>query len=651
MPKCKLIAAGLALMLLGGVGRAKPDVGGTVKRQFVPVSFSNVAISGAFWAPRVQTNRDSAIPHEYEQCKRTGAIDNFRPDWKPGEGQTRHIFYDSDVAKWVEAASYSLATHPDPKLDKRLDEVIANIASCQQPDGYLNTYFVYVEPAKRWSNLRDAHELYCAGHLMEAAAAHYQATGKRSLLDVMCRYADCIDRTFGTAEGKKRGYGGHEEIELALVKLYRVTGEKRYLELSKYFVDERGRKPHYYDIEAAARGNAQPSGRTYDHYQASIPLREQREVTGHAVRAMYIYSGMADLAGEYHDETLMPALDSIWKSVTLERMYITGGLGPSASNEGFTQAYDLPNESAYAETCAAIGLVFWSHRMLQLDCDGRYSDAMERALYNGVLSGISIEGTKFFYVNPLAGHGQHERQDWFGCACCPPNISRLISSLGEYAYAQSDTDIAVHLYVQGSAKLTVGGQAVTLHQKTEYPWDGRVSITLDVSKPAIFGLRLRIPGWCRSWKLKVNDKPVAAKPDLGYVRIERQWTGSDTVELDLAMPVERVYAHPKVQANLGRVAIQRGPVVYCLEHADNPETPIDNIVLPRDSKLKASFCKDLLGGVTIVSGAAKCVDDSARDNALYQPATPKLKECKITAVPYYAWCNRGKGDMAVWIRE
>ncbi len=643
------IAVAVCLVIMSA--SAVWSVGDAVKKEFTPVSFANVTVDDAFWAPRMKTNRESTIPYEYQRCKDTGRIDGFRPDWKPGEGQTRHIFYDSDIAKWIEAASYSLATHPDPKLDKELDEVIANIASCQKPDGYLNSYYVNVEPTKHWTNLRDCHELYCAGHLIEAAVAHYQATGKRSLLDVMCRYADCIDRTFGTADGKKRGYCGHEEIELALVKLYRATGEKRYLELSKYFVDERGRKPYYYDSEAKARGEdpTQFWAKSYDYCQADKPLRDQREVTGHAVRAMYIYSAMTDLAAECQDSTLMPALNSIWDSVTLQRMYLTGGIGPSASNEGFTTAYDLPNESAYAETCAAIGLVFWSHRMLELGCDGRYADVMERALYNGALSGVSLDGTKFFYVNPLASHGQHERQDWFGCACCPPNIARLIASLGEYIYSQSDNDIAVHLYVQGSAKLKVGGQAVTLSQKTEYPWDGKVTISLAMDKPSTFGLRLRIPGWCRSYGLKVNGKPISVKPDLGYVRIERQWTGGDKVELDLAMPVERVYAHPLVQADVGRVAIQRGPIVYCIEGVDNKDIPIDRLVLPKSAELKSSFRKSLLGGVTTLAGSAEYADDAA--SGLYHSSEPKMKRCKITAIPYYAWCNRGKTDMAVWIAE
>lgn len=624
-----------------------------VKEHFIPVPLTQVKISDGFWAPRQKTNRERTIPYEYAKCKETGRIDGFRPDWKPGEGQQRHIFYDSDVAKWIEAASYSLATHPDPKLDKLLDEVIANIASCQRPDGYMNSWFVNVEPEKRWTNLRDWHELYCAGHMMEAAVAHYQATGKRSLLDIMCRYADHICETFGRGPGQKRGYCGHEEIELALVKLYHATGEKRYLEQSKYFVDERGFKPpHYFDVEAMARGEDPEKfwARSYDYCQADIPLREQRKVTGHAVRAMYIYSGMSDLVREYNDQTLMPALNSIWDDVTLRRMYITGGIGPSASNEGFTTEYDLPNDSAYAETCAAIGLIFWSHRMLQLDCDGKYADVMERALYNGALSGISLDGERFFYVNPLASHGQHERQEWFGCACCPPNIARLIASVGQYVYGQSDDEIAVHLYVQGSCDLTIRGQNVTLRQDTLYPWDGKVAITMAMQKPADFGLRLRVPSWCRKYDLRVNGKAMSLKPNKGYLYLAGPWKDGDKIVLDMAMPIERIYAHPEVQADVGRVALQRGPIVYCLEQADN-EHRVYNIVLPRASKLEAVHRKDLLGGVTVITGEARYIEEEDWKGHLYRPGPEKLRSCKITAIPYYAWCNRGKGNMAVWIRE
>jgi hypothetical protein len=626
-----------------------------VKRRFPAVPLADVVIDGAFWAPRLRVNREKTIPHEYDECKKTGRILGLKPDWTPASGDRgRHIFNDSDVAKWAEAASYSLATHPDPALDSLLDEVISLIAAAQQPDGYLNTYFTFAEPGKRWTNLRDAHELYCAGHLIEAAAAHFQATGKRTLLDIMCRYADYIDTVFGTEPGKKRGYCGHEEIELALVKLYRVTGEERYLALSKYFVDERGQQPHYYDIEARARGEDPKDfwAKTYHYCQAHLPVREQKEVVGHAVRAMYLYSAMADLAAETGDETLFLACERLWDHLTLRGMYITGGIGPSAHNEGFTSDYDLPNDTAYAETCAAIGLVLWGHRMLQLDCDGRYADVMERALYNGVLSGVSLDGTRFFYVNPLESQGTHRRQEWFGCACCPPNVARLLASLGNYIYSQSETDAVVHLYVQGSARLTVGGQGVTLSQETNYPWDGKVTIRLQMEKPAAFGIRLRIPGWCREAKIRLNGEPVnlAGKVEKGYVRAQREWKDGDRVELDLSMPIERVSAHPNVRHDAGRVALQRGPIVYCLEEADNP-APLQGIVLPKEAELEAHVEKDILGGVVVITGDALASDDSDWGGALYRAQSTRTKPCRITAVPYYAWANRADGQMVVWMRE
>ncbi len=479
-------------------------------KKFAPLPFTAVSIDDEFWAPRLRVNREHTIPTEYRQCRDTGRIDAFRLNWKPGSEPVPHIFWDSDVAKWIEAASYSLATHPDPELRALLDEVITLIASAQQPDGYLNTHFSVVEPEKRWTNLRDKHELYCAGHLIEAAVAHYQATGKRSLLEVLCRYADHIDRTFGPRPGQKRGYPGHEEIELALVKLFQATGERRYLELSKYFIDERGQQPHYYDLEAVARGDDPRSYRfkTYAYLQAHVPVREQTEVVGHAVRAMYLYSAMTDLARETDDQSLLAACERLWQNLCLQNMYITGGIGPEAANEGFTSNYDLPNETAYAETCAAIGLVFWSQRLLQLACDSRYADVLERALYNGVLSGVSLDGEKFFYENPLASQGGHHRQAWFDCACCPPNLARLFASLGQYIYAQHDHEMVVHLYIQGSASFQIAGQNVRLRQQTRYPWEGSVLLHLDMEQPTSFALRLRIPGWCHSAKLSVNGEPI-----------------------------------------------------------------------------------------------------------------------------------------------
>ena len=497
-----------------------------------PVPLKAVTIEDRFWRERIRVNRETTIPIEYEQCQTTGRIEALTLARVPDQ----HIFWDSDVAKWIEAAAYSLATHPDPTVDALLDEVIGLLAKAQQPDGYLNTYFITVAPEKRWTNLRDDHELYCAGHLIEAAVAHYQATGKTTFLEVMCRYADYIGTVFGPEPGQKRGYCGHEEIELALVKLAEATGEEKYQSLAQYFVDERGQQPHYFDSEAKARGE-DPAGfhfSTYGYNQSHLPVREQSQVIGHSVRGMYLYTAMADLAGRTGDTALQAACERIWNHLTSAQMYVTGGIGGFASNEGYGDDYDLPNETAYAETCAAIGLVFWASRMLQTDCDRRYADVMERALYNGVLSGVSLDGTKFFYDNPLASSGKHHRQDWFGCACCPPNIARLMASFGHYVYSQNDTDVAVHLYVQSQADLIVATQKVTLSQTTDYPWDGTVTLTLSPEQPTSFRLRLRLPEWCRAPRLSLNGESITPTVENGYAVLEREWRLGDEVTLNCA---------------------------------------------------------------------------------------------------------------------
>ncbi|MDO8586914.1 MAG: glycoside hydrolase family 127 protein [Armatimonadota bacterium] len=624
------------------------------EEQFEFAALENVVIDDAFWAPRMRVNREITIPLQYDRMKATGRIDGFDLNWTPGEGQRRHQYHDSDVAKWVEAVSCSLMTHPDPKLDALLNEVVDLIAGAQLPDGYLNTYYSVMEPENRWTNLYDGHELYQAGHLIEAAVAHFRATGKTSLLDVARRYADYIDRVFGPEPGKKRGYCGHPEIELALVKLYRATGSDRYLKLSKYFVDERGRQPYYYDAEAIARGQ-DPSGQraksnSYEYMQARIPIREQREIAGHAVMAMYLYSAVSDLVREFGDEGLSSACHHVWNNLTSKRLYVHGGVGSTRSNEGFTTDYDLPNETAYAETCAAIGLVFWAHRMLQNDCDSRYSDVMERALYNGFLSSYSLDGTRFFYENRLASLGNHHRQEWFWCACCPPNYARLMASLGQYVYSCRGTEAAIHLYVQGSVRLDMSGRGVTLRQKTKYPWEGTVRVSVETEKPLVFGLRLRIPGWAREAMLSVSGKQVDIEERLrkGYVRIEREWSAGDTVEIDLPMPVERVRAHPDVRADFGRVGLQRGPLVYCLEEIDNPAPP-HRIILPENSKISAQFESGLLDGVVVIEGDALAADDAGWNEGLYIAQERALKPCKIKAIPYYAWDNRQPGQMIVWL--
>jgi len=632
-----------------------------------PAALKNVRLEGGFWAPRQEVNRRATLPAEYQQCKDTGRIDAWKLRWKPGDPNPPHIFWDSDIAKWIEAAGYSLATHPDPALEALVDEVAELIAQAQQPDGYLNIHFTVVEPDKRWANLRDWHELYCAGHLIEGAVAYYQATGKRRLLDTLCRYADYIATVFGPGEGQKRGYPGHEEIELALVKLYRATGEARYLNLAKYFIDERGRQPHYYDQEARARGEDPAKWRMgkYDYSQCHLPVREQATAEGHSVRAMYLYTGMADVAAETGDPTLLAALERLWDNVTLRRMYITGGIDSSATGERFTYDYALPNDIAYAETCAAIGLVFWAQRMVQFAADSRYTDVLERALYNGVLSGVSLDGARFFYANPLEANptayaGRPDqyhkaamsftRQGWFDCACCPPNIARLLADLGEYVYSQGERQAYVHLYAAGSAALDLGAVKVTLRQETDYPWGEEVRLTAQPERDAEFTLALRIPGWCRGATIAVNGQPVQPLIDKGYARIQRVWCAGDVVTLHLPMPIERIEAHPAVRHDCGRVALQRGPLVYCLEEADNG-ADLNDLALPRDAQLHAAFDPNLLGGVTVITGQAVRRDRSRWQDALYLPAPTARVTVPIKAIPYYAWANRVPGEMLVWVRE
>ncbi|MFD0716264.1 glycoside hydrolase family 127 protein [Paenibacillus sp. GCM10027626] len=656
----------------------------TVKRKWCPVPLTDVVIEDVFWLPRIRTNRERTLPFEYEQCKDTGRIDAFRLDWTPGKEPRPHEFWDSDVAKWVEAASYSLSQHPDQELENLLETVIDLIVSAQQPDGYLNTYFTVVEPQNRWRNLGMNHELYSAGHLFEAAVAHYESTGKRKLLDAMCRYADYIGEVFGRGVGQRRGYCGHEEIELALVKLYRATNEERYLRLAQYFVDERGQEPNYFEEERLARGEAPHPlfADSYAYAQAHIPVREQSEVVGHAVRAMYLYCAMTDLAGEIGDESLLRACDAIWNNLCAKQLYLTGGIGSSRHNEGFTTDYDLPNETAYAETCAAIGFVMWNHRMLQLNCDGKYADMMERALYNGVISGVSLDGERFFYENPLASTGAHHRKPWFGCACCPPNIARLLASFGTYVYSSGDEGIAVHLYAQGHADIRLAERKVTIEQEHEYPWSGRIALTIRPDQPAAFALKLRIPEWCKMASLSINGAATAQvtgadgredriraiggdgvggdtdsiPPGLsihrGYLAIDRVWHPGDVVELALSMPVERIYSHPRVTANIGRVALQRGPLVYCLEHADNGPR-LQQLALPADAVLEARFEPELLGGIVVLDGTAMRLAEDGWDGRLYGSgdSRPAAEPALVRAIPYAYWDNREGGEMLVWLRE
>ena len=604
-----------------------------------PVSFTHVRIADEFWAPKLKVVADNTLPHCFEQCEQTGRLSNFDKAAGKLEGKFEGYFFnDSDVYKVIEGAAYALMHERDPKLEAYVDDLIARIAAAQQDDGYLNTYFTLTPAEERWSNCRVRHELYCAGHLLEAAVAHHQATGKRNLLDVATRFIDCIDTVFGP--GRKLDIPGHEEIELALVKLYHLTGEQRYLKLAEFFVEQRG---HANDRKL------------YGEYcQDHAPVREHTRIVGHAVRAMYLYSGVADIAAITGDQGYIDMMDRIWRDTINAKMYITGGIGSSQSNEGFTDAYDLPNETAYCETCAAIALCFWNHRLSLLHADARYADVLERVLYNGALSGISLDGRLFFYENPLASRGNHHRQPWYRCACCPSNVVRFIPSIGQYVYAHARDTIYVNLYVAGTADVKLAdNRTVRLTQETRYPWDGGVRLMLQPEGPQGFDLCLRIPGWSHGAKLKLNGKPID-RPDAqrGYVRLRCEGMRSYTVDLDLPMPIERVQADPRVKADLGRVALQRGPIVYCLEGADN-EGNVLNYALPRDAELTAEYRPDLLNGVMTIRGRALTAVAPAAEaweQELYQRA-PDARAVGFTAIPYYAWDNREPGEMVVWLPE
>jgi len=575
-----------------------------------PVLLTDVQVDAdSFWGMRIAINREKTLPHSLRMCAETGRLENFAAaaGHPAGAFRGKFPFDDSDVYKVLEGAAHVYATGHDSKLDAQMDAIIAQIVAAQRADGYLDTWYTVKESLEhRWTKEQDMHETYCAGHLIEAAVAHFNATGKRSLLDVAIKFANHIDATFGP--GRKHDAPGHEEIELALVKLYEVTKDDRYLRLAQFFLEQRG----HTDGRATHK----------DYDQDHLPVREQTEIVGHAVRAMYLFSGMIDVACASGDMTLLEPMDSLWHDVIDRKMYVTGGIGPSAKNEGFTHPFDLPNESAYCETCASIGMAMWNQRLALLHGDPKYADIVEREMYNGILAGVSLDGEKFFYVNPLASKGNHHRQSWFDCACCPPNLLRFIASIGQYAYATRGESIYVNQYIAGNAKIGEVSFAV----ETEYPWDENVLLTIRSKDVKKFALHLRVPGWCEGAAVAVNGKQITALTrNLGYIVLDREWRKGDTVELNLPMPVRRVHADPRVTADVGRVALARGPIIYCLESADNPGGVQQ--LLPPDAKLEPEQRADLLGGVTVIKSPA------------------------LTAIPYYAWDNRSPGEMVVWIVE
>jgi hypothetical protein len=637
LPNVALLNVLILFSAMPGLGAAEEPL-----LKLRPVPLTDVQINDSFWAPRQEINRTVSIPINLENLEKAGNLENLRLAAKrETSGYKGPVFMDSDVYKALEAAACCLATKPDPVLERRLDDIIAVLAAAQDADGYLNSFFTVKEPAKRWTNLRDWHELYCAGHLIEAAAAHYQATGKKNFLSVAAKLADHIASVFGPPP-KRLGYPGHPEIELALIKLWRATGNRRYFELARFFVENRG--SGYF----AEEHKADRKGRDPTYWQDDVAISEHRNIKGHAVRAAYLMSGVTDVAGVTDDARLLRMLNLVWRNTTEKNMFLTGGIGPSAHNEGFTVDYDLPNLTAYQETCATIALAQWNHRMALLYGDGKFADVVERALYNGVLSGVSLDGAKFFYVNPLESRGTHHRAPWFSCACCPPNVARTLASLGGYAYATSDRGLWVNLYVQGSVRANVAGQAVRLNVTTDYPWDGRVVLKPELASPAEFELRLRSPGWCEGAALALNGQPIAS-PTLqrGYWVLARRWQSGDSVELNLPMPVERIAANPHVTADRGLLAIQRGPIVYCLEACDQP-VPLSTLYLPAEAELKAEKEPDLLGGVVAIQGTALVAAEPDWHRKLYQPVAPP-RSTPVKAIPYYAWDNRQPGAMKVWL--
>lgn len=647
-----------------------------VQNRSSTLSLKDVRIQDPFWSEYIRLVRDVVVPYQWDALndrvpgtEPSRAIRNFKIAAGEETGEFYGmVFQDSDVAKWLEAVGYLLQTEPDPDLEQVADAVIDLIAKAQREDGYVNTYYLLKEPGREWTNLSECHELYTAGHLIEGAVAYYEATGKRQILDVVCRLADHIDSVFGPEPDKIRGYDGHQEIELALVKLYHATGEVRYLRLSRFFLDERGREPHFYDREYERRGRTNHWGSDFmikkrSYSQAHAPIREQQSAEGHSVRLVYMCAAMADIAAETGDGGLLEACRGLWKSIVTRRMYVTGGIGSMAQEESFTLDYDLPSDTAYAETCASIGLIFFAQRMLKIEPDSRYADVMERALYNTVLGGMSKDGRHFFYVNPLEvwpdacgknhvyDHVKPVRQGWFGCACCPPNVARLLASLGQYLYTVKDMTVYAHLYVGGEADIEVAGQRVRMKQQSELPWEGRVKIELETASESDFTLALRIPEWSGAVVIRLNGERYDAETANGYSLIRRTWRSGDQVDLVLPMDVLRIKGHPLLRETVGKTALQRGPLVYCLEEADNGKN-LQGLFLPSRSEAKSEFDPNTLGGVQVIRMDAQRLSEKDWGEELYRrDADTSFEPAALTFVPYYAWANRGVGEMAVWVKE
>lgn len=643
------------------------------------LELQNIVIADLFWSKHVDLVRKAIIPYQWEamndripDAESSHCLENF----KIAAGRSQGSFYgavfqDTDVAKWLEAVGCSLACYPDEALERTADEVIDLIAEAQCGDGYINTYFTLREPEGRWTDLCAGHELYTAGHLMEAAVAYYQGTGKRKFLDCMCRFADLIADTFGAEDGKIHGYPGHEEVEIGLIRLYGVTGERRYLDLAKYFVDARGVGENYFMKEMKRPGYhmrfPEFADYTPEYSQSHLPVREQTTAEGHAVRAVYLYCAMADLAEAYADAGLRKACETLWNNIVEKRMYITGGIGSSGHLERFTVDYDLPDEYNYSESCASIGLALFGMRMNQITRLSRYVDVVERALYNTVLAGIALDGRSFFYVNPLEvwppacmdgttkKHVKPIRQKWFGVACCPPNIARTLASLGQYIYAVDDSarELYVNLFVSGEAQVRFGdgagsglAEAVRVEMTTNFPWENVIGLKVSGVPADGMKLMLRIPDYARNYRVRVNGEAAGRPTETGYWRVEAD--RDCEVCITFEAPAHYVYANPQVRADAGKTAIVRGPLVYCLEECDNGAN-LPAIFADTDVPLTEKN-SELFGGCVTVCGKGKRIWEASWEGGLYGSRKPELVETEFTAVPYPYWNNRGEGEMLVWMR-
>lgn len=616
-----------------------------------PVPFTSVKVSDSFWGQRLKASREVTIPLAFSKCEETGRYRNFELAAHPSDTTkvTGYSFDDTDVYKTIEGASYSLQTYPDKQLAHYMDSVLDIVAAAQEPDGYLYTART-MNPkhphewagSKRWEKVEElSHEFYNLGHMVEGAIAHYQATGSRKFLDIAIRYADCVCREIGDGEGQVVRVPGHQIAEMALAKLYLVTGDQKYLDQAKFFLDKRGY-----------------TSRKDEYSQAHKPVIEQDEAVGHAVRAAYMYAGMADVAALTGDTSYVQAIDRIWDNIVSKKLYITGGIGATNQGEAFGKNYELPNMSAYCETCAAIGNVYVNYRLFLLHGDAKYYDVLERTLYNGLISGVSLDGGGFFYPNPLESMGQHQRQPWFGCACCPSNICRFIPSLPGYVYAVKDNQVYVNLFMGNEAELKVGGKKVILHQETRYPWDGHVTLTVDKNAAGTFAMKIRIPGWVRNqvvpsdlytysdgkrpgYSVKVNGEAVTSALEQGYFTIERKWKKGDRVELQLDMEVRTVKANGKVEADRGRMAVERGPIVYCAEWPDNSFNVL-SLLINQHPQFEVVERPDLLYGLNQIKTPVQTLEYDEQGRLV-------VKDQELTLIPYYAWAHRGPGNMAVWL--